>query len=493
MAYGNAEHLEELKGELERITGYLNSDTTSNKQKAYWKEQLELVKENIKKYEKLVEESKGKEGTQERSARTPQQEVQNAQQRKADERKWFSFYEMAGLDKDAMIKEGRISQDDWKKLDAIIDRYEKARLNPGFYGDPNKPFVEAQQFIREAVLKEGNSEGNRNARDQLFSQIMKAHEKEINPTVGKRLLELFVGGRGNNLGAYYNGDGTLNEAKLAKELGLTAQQAAQIAKEFNEGYKQQFDGYGVQVTNPPSQVTPGGNGTGGGGSTPSTEHMVDETPILDQGPYHTGINGEGRISMNLSQRERSANKYQRLADRLNNQVYFRPGKASWQLGDALTGGTAGAFGGRLAEIYQMPKIETEDMREQSLARQRENDRIVERTLNQPREVERIKNSLIQLAKTGDINFFNLLRNNREALSQRIRILAERLPFMEELQPLQARFSQMISQVDYILGLPIDEQQKRIMMSRVVGAVLDSPGSAWLGNIMAEFFGNQYSR
>lgn len=59
-------------------------------------------------------------------------------------------------------------------------------------------------------------------------------------------------------------------------------------------------------------------------------------------------------------------RYSRLADALNNKVHIKGGRTSTLMG-ATAGGTMGVDG-ELSSIYQMPKIDTEEMRQQQTIR-----------------------------------------------------------------------------------------------------------------------------
>jgi hypothetical protein len=170
---------------------------------------------------------------------------------------------------------------------------------------------------------------------------------------------------------------------------------------------------GDLITPKAAEGTEHDSGFLGGGKNASLDTRVKNTPSLGNATYLHGEKPDGS-SWNKTSPMDETERLSRLADRLNNRIYYRTATAD-----------------RDAGHYRMDPIETEDMRQQKQNRelreftnrrerenQSETDKLYRQTIEQSRTLwlqnqamlDQLKNQLSYLAESNDENARNAYNN-----------------------------------------------------------------------------------
>jgi hypothetical protein len=185
--------------------------------------------------------------------------------------------------------------------------------------------------------------------------------------------------------------------------------------------------------------------------------------------------------------------YQRLADMENNRLYYRPSVTRFGTG---TGTQVVQEGG----AYQMPKIETEDMRQQGINRTRQGEKLSYQELGRKQAADQVVQALVSMRGMNAQDIEKLQEMDKEDLvhrmgannleiNNRVRVLKSDIQAKEDVRKAAAKLGISLDMMYTILALTPDMGYGP--MASVMGAVgMDYSGvlQELMGNIGVAAFG-----
>jgi len=163
--------------------------------------------------------------------------------------------------------------------------------------------------------------------------------------------------------------------------------------------------------------------------------------------------------------------FTRMADRLNNRQYWRPGAIFAAAGQAMQGPQG--------EAYQQPKMEFEDQREQLINRARHGDKLAYQELGRVQAIDSIVFK-IQEGEQLNINDLEKLRAaNNEMLRQRLNIdeaaleadlrrIDERVQYKQLFEAFSAELEMDAEKAVYFLTLMGDNPRAGMVIGQMMG-------------------------
>jgi len=165
---------------------------------------------------------------------------------------------------------------------------------------------------------------------------------------------------------------------------------------------------------------------------------------------YTGVNGRRTPEMMRT------DQFQRLADIENNRLYYRPSITRFGTG---TGTQVLQEGG----VYQMPKMETEDMRLNQVNRDRYGKKLTYNELEKKQAADQVVQALVSMRgmNAQDIEKLNLINQSdlihavgldEKDIRKRARILQEDFPAKEMMREAAARLGMNIDMLYTLLAM-----------------------------------------